>query len=97
MRNAFFNGVFLFFFSLLFSTEFRAIVQTDGKLWYAVFLSLSFSQEGMDAERLDPELLQVSDPYLSIREAMYIRNRLEEILDDDEEDEDAWEENGDEV
>lgn len=96
MRNAFFNGVFLFFFSLLFSTEFRAIVQTDGKLWYAVFLSLSFSQEGMETERPDPELLQVSDPYLSIREAMYIRNRLEEILDDEEE-EDERENEDDEV
>lgn len=96
MRNAFVNGAFLFFFSLLLSTEFRAIVQTDGKLWYAVFLSLSFSQDEMEPERIDPELLQVSDPYLSIREAMYIRNRLEEILDEEDE-EDEREEEGDEA
>ncbi|HOW51279.1 MAG TPA: hypothetical protein PLV42_04455 [bacterium] len=80
---------YLFFITVLFSTEFRTIFQTDGRTYYAVVFSLSFSDDPGDEKVAVPELLREDPVYLSIQEAMYIRNRLEEILDDEEPAEDG--------
>jgi len=72
-------------FSLLVSAELRVAVQDDGRKWYSVLVSLSFVDDPAPRRTPLPELVREDPISLSLREAMYLRNRLEEILDDDDE------------
>ncbi len=80
--------------SLLVSAEFRLALQSDGRTRFAFLVGISLVT-GRSEEKISlPDLAVHSPTALSLIEAMYLRNRLEEILDDDEE-EDAHEEGTD--
>lgn len=82
------HRAFLFFslLSLFISGEFRLAFQNDGRTWFAVFISVSFNADEAPTGKVPPPILASYSPVsLSIRETMYLRNRLEEILDDTDE------------
>jgi len=72
--------------SFLVSAELRVAFHDDGRAWYAVLIFLSVTETSQREKISIPTLAAYSPVVLSLRETMYLRNRLEEILDGDTDD-----------